>query len=334
MAEVVNDFWNLLSTLKNVKEKQDDVKKEDKKEVIKFNKDVCENPACKQAADFVMDDGQYICQKCNSIQSRFIDGSAEWRSFADDRGVERSRCGLPTNDLLPKSSLGSMIGSSFHETWDQRKIRTYQMWNSMPYKERSLYNIFDQITLSSAQHNLTPKIINDAKVLYKKVSECKISRGENREGLIASSIYLSCIMNKSPRSPKEVARIFEIDSTLLTKGISRYQNLLKINIACTTPEDYIVRFGSILNMNAQHIDYCKIIVNRVLSMNIISENAPTSIAAGTIYLCIIICKLPITKKEIHLSTDISEVTITKCYKKMLPFADELFTNLSTLPGQK
>lgn len=334
------ELWDLLTELKddNVAEKTDGSQRGlegEKQDQYKEHEYHCDNLGCKSNKKnkdtqvdtiFFVEEGQNICKVCYTIQSRFIDQGAEWHNYGDGE-KDLARCGLPVNDLLPKSSLGSMIGSSYKESWDARKIRVYQMWNSMPYRERSLYNIFDQITMSSSKHNLTPKIISDAKVLYKRISECKISRGDNREGLIATSIYLACIMNKSPRSPKEVAKIFDLDTTLITRGISRFQNLLKLKIACTSPEDYITRFGSILNMNKQHVDYCKEIVTRVRTMNIISENAPTSIAAGIIFLCATVCRLTLTKKEIHLGTDISEVTITKCFKKMQPFADELFKGL-------
>jgi hypothetical protein len=49
------------------------------------------------------------------------------------------------NNLLPKSSLGSVIGGGKKDNIDMKRIRMYQMWNAMPYDERTLWNIFDKL---------------------------------------------------------------------------------------------------------------------------------------------------------------------------------------------
>ena len=76
------------------------------------------------------------------------------------------------------------------------------MWNAMPYNERTLWNVFDKLTGISLTNGIPQKIIDDAKVLYKRASEKKISRGDNKEGLIASCIYHACLINNLPRSSK------------------------------------------------------------------------------------------------------------------------------------
>ena len=50
---------------------------------------------------------------------------------------------------------------------------------------------------------------------------------------------------------------------------------------------------------------------------IIPENTPHSIAAGIIYLVIQVFELNITKKDVNIVSGISEVTINKCYKKLV-----------------
>ena len=78
----------------------------------------------------------------------------------------------------------------------------FQMWNSMPYDERTLWNVFDKMTANSINNGIPQKVIDDAKNLYKQASEKKISRGDNKEGLIASCIYHACLINKIPKSSK------------------------------------------------------------------------------------------------------------------------------------
>ena len=277
-------------------------------------------PCCEvcRSIRIIADDGQNICLECNSIQSRIIDTGAEWRYYGadDSRDGDPARCGMPTNDLLPKSSLGSVIGGQRGDNRDIRRIRMYQMWNSMPYWERTLYSVFDQLTNNTASYGIPQKVLDDAKVLYKRASEKKISRGENKEGLIASCIYYACLMNKLPRSPKEVARMFHIDPNVLTKGNARFQTLLQMNVESSDPRDYIARFGSHLQMNFQDVAKCKELAQKLDELEIVSENSPTSVAAGAIYYYCVTNELDFTKKQIADVCDVSEVTITKCFKRL------------------
>ena len=53
------------------------------------------------------------------------------------------------------------------------------------------------------------------------------------------------------------------------------------------------------------------------------ENTPHSIAAGIVYFISQICNINITKKDVKQISEISEVTINKCFKKMEQIKDEL-----------
>jgi transcription initiation factor TFIIB len=299
------EIWDILKDLK-----VDDESNKPIEDTGKCNKCLSDN--------IIVDDGQYICTNCNAIQSHMIDMTAEWRYYGseDSRDSDPTRCGMPTNPLLPKSSLGSVIGNKMNDNKDMRKIRMYQMWNSMPYWERTLYNVFDKLYQNSSSVGIPTKVIEDAKVLYKRASEKKISRGDNKEGLIASCIYYSCLINKIPRSPKEVARIFHIDPNILTKGNSRFQGLLQMNINSSNPDDYIPRFGSKLNLDCNDIQKCKELAKTIDDLEIVSENTPTSVAAGTLYYYCLNKNIEYSKKQIAEVCEVSEVTITKCYKKL------------------
>ena len=48
----------------------------------------------------------------------------------------------------------------------------------------------------------------------------------------------------------------------------------------------------------------------------IPENTPHSIAAGIIFYVSQMCNLNINKKNVNIISEISEVTINKCYKKL------------------
>jgi transcription initiation factor TFIIIB Brf1 subunit/transcription initiation factor TFIIB len=53
------------------------------------------------------------------------------------------------------------------------------------------------------------------------------------------------------------------------------------------------------------------------------ENTPHSIAAGVVYFISQLCKLNVSKKEVKTISEISEVTINKCFKKLEAKTSEL-----------
>ena len=289
---------------------------------------ICINNNCDgKTDDFILDDNNYICKNCCTVQGKFIDSQAEWRFYGheDTKSSDPTRCGMPTNTLLPELSLGSVIGNHFgnKNSYKMYQLRKYQNWNSTTYKERSLFNIIDNISLQAKNSGLSPSIINQANVLYKELSEKKITRGSNRNGLIASSVYMSCKMNNVPRSAREIAKIFNIDISTMTKGCKDFHNIMKTNIDCTKTEDFILRYCSNLEIQDKYVQLCLIIVENTEKYSIISESAPPSIASGIIYLVSILCKFQLDKKQISKKCDISEVTINKCFKKLKLYIDYL-----------
>ena len=214
-----------------------------------------------------------------------------------------------------------------------RKIRQYHTWNAMPYRERSLYNVFDTITLRAKNSGISTCIIEEAKTMYKLISENKISRGPNRKGLIASCIYIACKIKKVPRSAKEIADIFSINITTMTRGCKKFMEIVNknniinnqnINLASSDSKDFIHRFCSKLNINKELTKICLYVCMKAEEYSLVSENTPPSIASGTIYLVSNVYNLNLKKKTISKVCKISEVTICKCYKKLKKYYQYIF----------
>ena len=86
----------------------------------------------------------------------------------------------------------------------------------------------------------------------------------------------------------------------------------------TTAEHFVRRFCS--NLNCSDIeDICIYIINRVNELEIIQESSPPSITSSIIFMVCNYMKKNISKKEISVSCEISEVTISKCYKKLYEY---------------
>lgn len=300
---------------------------------LEINNELC--TSCNKS-DLINNNGHIICKSCGDINYGTIDTNPEWRFYGSDdsKYSDPTRVGLPTNELLPESSLGSTISFKYGESYEMKKIRNYHLWNAMPYKERSLYNVFDSIQVRAVNNGIPLCIIEEAKNLYKQISDVKIHRGSNRKGIIASCIYKACILQGSPRSAKEIAEIFKLNISHMTKGCKKFDEIINMNICnnsimvndVTKSSDFVQRFCSKLNIGSNICKICIHVCERAEEYNLVSKCIPPSIAVGSIFLVCNLLKINITKKEISLICNISEVTISKCYKNLYIYHEHIIPN--------
>ena len=298
-------------------------------------REVCD---CCQENLITTDEGFLACinKTCGIIYTDKLDQTAEWKHYGgdDNSGSDPSRCGMPINPLLKESSFGCRVLCLSKSSYEMRKIRRYTEWQGMPYKEKSQYDEFQKISILASQAGIPKLIVDEAIRHHKRISEAMSFRGLNRDGIIAASIYVAARINAYPRTAKEIAVIFHLDNTSATKGckkamtiINELENSLdntdilnnktkKTVYSETTPLSFIDRYCSKLNMNNELTKLSKFIAIRIQNNSIIPENTPHSIAAGIIYFIAIVCNLNINKKDVSKISEISEVTINKCYKKI------------------
>ena len=284
------------------------------------------------------DEGFLTCTntKCGVIYKDMLEQGAEWRYYGaeDTQSSDPTRCGMPINPLLHESSFGCKVICGGKTSYEMRKIRRYTEWQGMPYREKSQYDEFQKITILANQSGIPKLIVDDAMRYHKRISEAKTFRGLNRDGIIAASIYVAARINNYPRTAKEIATIFHLDNTAATKGCKNaisiineleheMENSDKTNLCQTTPIAFIDRYCSKLNINAELTKLCKFVAVRIQKNNLIPENTPHSIAGGIVYFVSQICNINISKKAVSNISEISEVTINKCYKKLSSMTEQL-----------
>ena len=273
------------------------------------------------------EDGFMVCSNpsCGMVNIHTTDDGPEWR-FYEESTSNPTRCGQPTNPLLPKSSYGCKIGRNGKTSYEIIRISRCNDWLSMPYNEIAQWNAFQYINLMTSNAGIPKRIADEACIYHSQISNHQTFRGLNKEGLIAASVYIACRIENYPRTAKEIARIFKFeDSASATKGCRNAMTIIneieqnKLNIdqikyTNTTPSSFIERFCTQLNMPSDYIRLANFLAMKIEKNNMISEHTPNSVAAGIIYLISIEFNLNISKKEIQQISDISEVTINKCFK--------------------
>lgn len=286
--------------------------------------------------------GVKVCSNCGTILDNIIDISAEWRYYGgeDTNDSDPTRCGNLVNPLLPQSSLATYIGGNFNTKFSS--IKRIHKWNAMPTDERSRWTVFSFINQKTKNKKISKKIIDLCKFYYTKLTEKSndknviykdLTRGLVRKGLISACLWYSFKINKKQRSINEIADIFEIDSTEVTRGIRKFVELCRnknidIKIKASNYNDFIEYFCKRLNISKKKMKISLIIGRRSKKIKIVDDNTPPSIAASSIYLVCKFFEYPLSKKEITKKCDVSDVTLTKCIKKMTEYKNKLFIGIN------
>jgi len=281
------------------------------------------------------------CIDCGICQTQQIfDENPEWSLYEDGKGEGSVRCGPATNYFLPKSSLGTTISGKGYSV-----LKMLQTWNQMPYKERSLSDILQYLEQVCRKNNLPKSVIDNVKILYKQIHDLKyeteerkhknvIIRGDNRTGIYGACVYYGAQLQRYSRSVKEIALMLGTSIKVVTKGIRKFNDLMKKNslintISTQTPNDHIERFCKKLKLKTDQIQQIIIISNNINKLYLASNHQPTSIAAGAILIYSNLYGVDIQKKVISEVFEISNVTIDKIYKKILPFRNVIVSDETT-----
>lgn len=304
----------------------------------KTTKDTCE--ACGTRDTIIIDtvNGNTVCNKCGNISKELFDENNEV-SYNNDNGYSKDggQKNSPINVFCPQSSLGTTI-----RIHPNNKLKTLEIWNAIPYKERSLGIVLKEIQRLCKEANILKCIEDDAKISMKNISECKhltgknkgktiIIRGTRRQGLIVACIFYACLRKGQTRSPKELAKIAGLKDNDITKGCKTFIKLLKCKkmeyeLKSSMPEHFVPRFCKQLHIKNEYVDQVLSIVRNIQKLNIASVHTPLTVAISGIVLMIENNNLAITRKDIATKFQISEVTIIKTYKKIEEYKNVLTDN--------
>ena len=286
-------------------------------------------------------EGKIVCLDCGLTLGDILDLNPDWNSI-NSTSDNNSRCGCPTNYFFPQSSLGTKV------SYGNNRLSTLEKWSQMPYKERSRYDVLKNLEEKCKKNNISQPVIDNAKNLFYQLSNKKtidkktgkekaiIIRGLNRESIISSCLYYGSNLQGEPRTTKEVAEIFGISETNVTKGNRKFRELMigdRIikNIRLSEAEDYIGRKEYIekLKLGEKEILISKKIAKNLKRLNLATDHQPASIAAGSIMLMSYILKINLNKKVISSTFKISEVTIMKTFNKIQGYARVLISDKDT-----
>jgi transcription initiation factor TFIIIB Brf1 subunit/transcription initiation factor TFIIB len=294
--------------------------------IILINNDIEQNNSCFSCGhqNFYEDysKGIIVCH-CGQVIDEIQDNCFVRKHYDID---DNNRNGIIYNKLLPQSSLGTRIAT-------KGKIRKLHIWNSMPYKDRSLIGIFTQIHIACNKNNISRKIEDDTKIICHRVNnmvhkegknegKIVITRGDNRKGIIAAAHFIACRRNCDTRSIKEIAGYWGIHDKDVNKGLKSLLNILGDDdiikdTGTSKITDFVRRKCDQLEIKKSNTDIAIKIAENIEKLNIASHHTTYSLAAASIFLMAEITGMVgITKKKLSKIFEVSDVTIGKAYQQI------------------
>jgi transcription initiation factor TFIIB len=256
-----------------------------------------------------------VCTECGRVDNIYIDDSAEWTSGLTDDGrvSDPARCAIPASnqDLFSEAwGKNTIISTKHSSSYETKRMAKISFHSSMNHKDRSLFHAYKDI--DQACINLPDSILRDAKTLYKKFNENKLTRGAVRSGIKANCVLYACRIANVPRTTKDIAAMFGIQS----KDISRTTGMFTDTIDdkkteknyVTKPFDVMSRLLNVFQVTREERLACNKTCHKLESCVELMSKSPNSVATAIIY---IVLNSRVTKNEICEKCSVSVPTLNK-----------------------
>ena len=267
--------------------------------------------------------GNLVCNECGYVKDILIDNSQEYRG--DTTKPDQRRCEY-VNPLFPNSQSTIMKPNKYYNA--NSKLVKMSHWNSMPYAEKNLWKVNKEFQDKADKFGIQESVVKESTMLfnnlYSKMKESehyKIKRGVTLTGLKAACIYYSCKNNQLTKTPADIAKIMEVESIDVTKGCKLLLEIMKekqanVKFRAITYKDCIKMYTKKLNLPFNLNNSAIKIVDNAIKKGYLKGNTAMSIAAGSVWYVIMEKGINVKKKDMADKCGVSEVTITKIYKKL------------------
>ena len=323
-------------------EKLDEKPKKDKKNHI------CDY--CKQES-LIIDRGLYVCTSCGKEEGVIISDDQEWRSFLDSNSKDNSRCGIPSNPLLP-NTLSTMVHS-------RHAIGNSLLQISMNSKSRGLLIIYKTIKSVAKNLLISGNLADKAFYLYNNLTlgVMNLKRGGIRYALMAKCQYVICKeenndshicseklideykkFSKSKKYKKSESAINFNEGSKLFDDLYFFQKQnndisIKKNPILekkhdftkpTEPENIIKNVCNKLELSEEQIANIIYMSRHVKKLSLLSSKMPQSIASGCIHLYCNKYKIKIHIKKISELSMVSPETTNNTSKSLMKYEKIIF----------
>ncbi|MFW9927407.1 MAG: transcription initiation factor IIB family protein [Candidatus Thorarchaeota archaeon] len=274
--------------------------------------------------------GESICATCGLVLSDHrIDTGPEWRAFTSDERDSRARTGAPTSYALHDKGLSTMIdwrdrdskGSAFSAKQRAQiyRLRKWQIRTRVHSSlDRNLAQAMTEIDRLSSQLGLSQGLREHAARMYRKLIAGRLWRSRSIDATAAAAVYAACRHRGSPRSIEEIAEHSRESKKKISAHYRMLVTKLKLRMPISSPENYVPRFISDLNLPSEVQRITMDILEQAKQVrNLVTGRDPRGLAAAAIYIASIMTDNRVTQRDISEVSGVTEVTIRNRYKELV-----------------
>jgi len=267
--------------------------------------------------------GEVICNDCGLlIEEKMVDTGVDL-SGKFDKSEKKGRGGAPMSMQKFDKGLTTNVGeiSDIYklDTKQTRKFLRLKKWQERVSTsiERNLRLAMAELRRVSAFLNLPNVVGDEAARIYNYVLQRGFVRGRSMESVIAACIYASCRSYNIPRTLDEIAHASDIERKEIGRTYRFIIRRMTLKVAPSSPNDYISRFSSILNLSPKTQNHALRILKKAAHEELTSGRGPAGIAAAALYVAALLNDEKKTQREVADVAGITEVTIRNRYKELI-----------------
>ncbi|MCS7122516.1 MAG: transcription initiation factor IIB [Candidatus Micrarchaeota archaeon] len=271
---------------------------------------------------------ELICNKCgNIIHEDLVDYGPEWRAFDSDQRNRRARTGGPISMMKPNKGLTTEIDLSNKDSRgvkiavkNQATLSRMRKWHkriSMASShERNIATALQELEKIVDRLQLPRSVAEKAAYIYKEAVRRHLIRGRLIESVVAAVVYAVCRKEGIPKTLEDIVQITNTDKKDIGRAYRFIKRELNLKVPFASPEIYIPRFASNLQLSEEVQERAKEIVRAAMANGMLSGRGPTGIAAAALYIAALEKGERKTQKEVAEEAHVTEVTIRNRYREL------------------
>ncbi len=267
--------------------------------------------------------GEIICADCGLVvEDKLVDSSHEFYGKGEE-GEKKTRGGAPLSLQKFDKGLTTNVGE-ISDIYKLEAEQTRKFFRLKKWQERVSTSIERNLRLAMAELRRIasfldlPNVVRDeAARLYNLVLQRGFVRGRSMEAVIAACIYAACRSYNIPRTLDEIANASDVERKEIGRTYRFIMRKLGTKTKPSSPEDYIPRFASILNLSPKAQSDALKLLKRKEVAELTSGRGPAGIAAAALYIAALLNDQKKTQREVADVAGITEVTIRNRYKELL-----------------
>ncbi|WP_407379333.1 TFIIB-type zinc ribbon-containing protein [Methanobrevibacter sp.] len=296
-------------------------KRPEKVSNVENNEKIC--PEC-ESSNFSYDalTHEVTCKRCGTVieENYIANGSGLGVYGPEDAG--KIQHGAPSTPAIHDGGISTDIDGANRNISRKDWAKWYRLrkWNRKirisGARQRSLAFALTEIDRKSSLLSLPRSVRERASLIYRKALDEKLIRGRTIDGVVSASIFIACREHNIPRTLDEIAEV----SSSTRRDIGRVERFLtrKLNIklAPTSPNDYIPRFASELEMSGEFESKAIQIINESRKEGLTVGKGPSGLAAAALYIASLLLGDRKSQKRIAEVAGVTEVTVRNRYREI------------------